>query len=158
MADETEQTDEPGVTQADVVDAGIRLLARREHATGELRRKLSDRFDDAELIDAALTELATAGYLSDTRYAEAKLRSGINRGHGPMKIRQAMRQAGVDDEQIDAAFEAEAVDWCDLAADALQSRFGNAPSADRREQARRARFLSSRGYPGDLIAQLVLND
>ena len=48
------------------------LLARREHAAGELRRKLNARFRDAnELVDNEIQRLTEEGLQSDVRLAEA---------------------------------------------------------------------------------------
>jgi len=48
----------------------MRLLARREHAELELRRKLRQREFPDEEIDAALADLKQRGWQSDERFAE----------------------------------------------------------------------------------------
>ena len=47
------------------------LLARREHARGELQTKLQRRFADAELVAGVLDDLAAENLQSDARYAES---------------------------------------------------------------------------------------
>jgi SOS response regulatory protein OraA/RecX len=73
------------------------LLARREHSRRELKQKLKKRFRDDALIEEQLDTLAEENLQSDTRYAESFLRQRFNRGHGPVRIRQEMRQKGIPD-------------------------------------------------------------
>lgn len=142
---------------ADVVrDKAVALLAAREHSACELRQKLRKRYQDHDLIDEVIQQLVEAGYQSDARFTEARVRASLARGHGPMKIRALLREAGIDGDLVDAALEDAAPDWRDLAREALLSKFGPAPAGDQRETARRARFLASRGYPSSVIGDLLL--
>ena len=131
------------------------LLARREHSRAELRRKLSGPDTLPGELEALLDGLVESGLLSDARYAEVFVRSRIERGHGPLRIHRDLRQRGVDDGLArDALAEAD-VDWRERLAEVHRKRFGTAPPADRREQARRARFLAQRGFDGDAIRALL---
>ena len=142
---------------ADVVrDKAVALLAAREHSAHELRQKLRKRYDDHDLIDEVIQQLVEAGYQSDARFAEARVRASLARGHGPMKIRALLREAGIASHLVDAAMEEAAPDWRDLAREALLAKFGASPAGDQRETARRARFLASRGYPSSVIGDLLL--
>ena len=131
------------------------LLARREHSRGELRRKLAARDTDAQALEATLERLAAAGLQSDERFAESFLRSRAERGQGPLRIREELRQRGVDDATAAAALAAAEVDWRDLLRAVHRKRFGSAPPADRRELARRARFLAQRGFAAEAIRGLL---
>ncbi|HEY5719880.1 MAG TPA: regulatory protein RecX, partial [Gammaproteobacteria bacterium] len=99
------------------------LLARREHSRAELRRKLGGAGSDPAELDAVLDQLAAAGLQSDARYAESYVRSYAERGDGPLKIRQGLRQRGVDGSLIDAALEAAEVDWGERLESARAKRF-----------------------------------
>ncbi|MBC8673809.1 RecX family transcriptional regulator [Aeromonas hydrophila] len=44
-------------------------------------------------------------------------KSRCGQGHGPIKIRFELRRKGLDDNQIDAAFEQPELDWFELALD-----------------------------------------
>ncbi|WP_240725113.1 regulatory protein RecX [Mangrovimicrobium sediminis] len=131
------------------------LLARREHSRRELCDKLKRRFHDPALVEAQVDRLADEGLQSDQRFAESFLRQRVSRGHGPLRVRQELRQRGVTDEQMEAAFAGEPCDWFDLAAQALQRKFGDSPCVDMRERARRARFMQYRGFAFEHFADLL---
>jgi len=86
-------------------------------------------------------------WLSDERYIETYVRQAMEKGQGPYKIRQTLRQRTHRDDLIDAYLAMDDSDWADLAKDALLKKYG-APvhSLERKEQARRMRFLQSRGF------------
>lgn len=131
------------------------LLARREHARGELASKLARKSYDPDEIEGALEGLAGEGLQSDSRYAEHFVKARAERGHGPLRIRNDLNAAGVAGTIMDDAFSACGVDWCERAREVLVKRFGNEPPADYPEKARRMRFLSQRGFGMDAIRAAV---
>lgn len=161
------------------------LLARREHSRLELEEKLrrhcgkvarsrareesqsagdnvddnggdSARFSNVDaLIAETLNVLADDGLQSDARYAEVLIRSRVNRGQGPLKIRADLRQRGLDGEAIEPLLEDYAEQWPDLAQQVVERRFGSDSAADRGEWARRARFLAGRGFPESLVGRVL---
>jgi regulatory protein len=68
---------------ADIRQVALRLLARRDHAIGELARKLRERGFGTDEIKPVLVEFEREGWLSDARFAEVFVRSRIDRGQGP---------------------------------------------------------------------------
>ncbi len=141
-----------------LLDTALRLLAGREHSLRELRTKLKLRGHPASAIEAVLEELAARGLVSDERFAEAFLRSRLERGQGPLKIRAQLRERGVAPGLIDAALGEAEIDWDSRAAAARSRRFGESPPADRSEMARQARFLRGRGYSEGQVARAVLGE
>lgn len=141
-----------------LLDTALRLLARREHSLRELRTKLRLRGHQDSAIEAVLKELAARGLVSDERFAEAFLRSRLERGQGPLKIRAQLRERGVAPGLIDAALGETEIDWDRRAAAARSRRFGKSPPADRNEMARQARFLRGRGYSEGQVARAVLGE
>ena len=148
----------------DLTVKALRFLAAREHSVKELRGKLgrgrtrggaNDANDATDATDATvetvLETLQRDGYLSDSRFAEAFVRSRTGRGQGPAKIRAGLIERGVPRELVDAALDLDGNVWRELAEDAHARRFGPAPPADRRDWARRARFLSTRGFPSEVV-------
>ena len=138
------------------LDTALRLLARREHSLTELRSKLASRGHEAGVVEEVLSELARRGLVSDQRFAEAFLRSRLERGQGPLKIRAQLRERGVASGLIDAALGEAEIDWDRRAADARSGRFGEAPPADRKQMARQARFLRGRGFSEAQVVRAVL--
>ena len=174
MSDQTTHPDtqdpatrvEATASVGDIRVAAMDLLARREHARSELQTKLQRRFDDAALVSRVLDDLAAENLQSDARYAESLLRQRLDRGYGPVRIRQEMRERGVAQERMLAALEAVDPDWYEAATLAFQRKFGPAcalqpedpgesPSCHSRreaqqlrlkEKARRMRFMQYRGF------------
>lgn len=174
MSDQTTHPDtqdpatrvEATASVGDIRVAAMDLLARREHARSELQTKLQRRFDDAALVSRVLDDLAAENLQSDARYAESLLRQRLDRGYGPVRIRQEMRERGVAQARILAALETVDPDWCEAATVAFQRKFGQArelqpedpgesPSYHVRreaqqqrlkEKARRMRFMQYRGF------------
>lgn len=122
-------------------------LARREHSGAELRRKLERRGFSADTIEDTIQELESGGWLSEQRLVDAVIRKCLRHGRGPLRLRAELHERGVDPAIFEPALEALDVDWDALAAAQLRKRFGDAPAEDRRELARRGRFLQGLGFP-----------
>ena len=131
----------------------IKLLARREHSRAELARKLAP-LGTQEEIDTVLADLAQSGLLSDARAAAAYVRTHAAR-FGTARLRQTLRQKGIDSEVIAAEIAAsDAPDEMARARAVWARKFAAAP-ADAKEWARQARFLQSRGFASDVIRKLL---
>ncbi len=118
-------------------------------------RKLTGRGFDAELCRTVVDDLKNRGWQSDARFAESFVRSRIQRGHGPVKVRFELRAKGVDDPVIDAVLAELAPDWQAVAEQACQRKFGDAPIANRNDYARRWRFLAQRGFDSEQIRSVL---
>ena len=132
----------------------VRMLARRDYSRAELSQRLARRGIAPDDIKAALDDLASAGYLSDARYAHALVAQRSGR-YGKRAIAHVLREKGIDAPDAQAAMAPLAAS--DELADASalwRQRFGTAP-ANQREKAKQVRFLLSRGY-GLSVALRVL--
>ncbi len=143
------------INPVEVRVAAMDLLARREHSCKELKQKLKKRFDDETIIDEQLDRLAEEGLQSDSRYAESFVRQRFNRGHGPLRIRQEMRQKGIPDSDIEIAMESEEYDWFTSAQSVMERKFGTESAIDIKEKARRTRFMQYRGFSLDHFRELT---
>ena len=77
--------------------------ARRDHSVAELRRALVERDHDPAEIEEALERLRRERYLDDASFAERFARSRMeHQGLGRLRIRQGLRQRGVDRGATDA--------------------------------------------------------
>jgi regulatory protein len=126
-------------------------LARRDHSRAELRWKLERRGFAADEAEAAVCELQAAGWLSEQRVVEGVLRRRLDQGHGPLRLRADLLARGIAPAVFEPALDALDVDWDALAREQVRKRFGIAPAPDRRELARRGRFLHALGYPQAVI-------
>ena len=127
------------------------MLARREHARGELAFKLAARGAGADAIERVLDALEAQGVLSEERFTEQYVVSRRARGHGPRRIREELRRRGVDDAVARESVGEDHEFWSEQASQALFKRFGEVAPADDREWARQARFLERRGFTTEQI-------
>ena len=100
-----------------------------------------------------LDSLASRGLLSDARYREARLRSRMARGQGPLMVRRDWHMAGADALVGDTLLQE--TDWVKIARLALERRFGTDQPGSRGELARRARFLEGRGFPAAIVQRVL---
>jgi regulatory protein len=129
----------------------VRLLARREHSTAELRRKLQSKGHAPERVAAVLEKLAAKRLVSDDRFISSFVDHHARRGQGPVRIRAELRQQGIASERIDAELDRASVDWVALAAQVRQRKFGATLPRAAAERARQARFLQYRGFDHEHI-------
>lgn len=127
-------------------DTAMGLLARREHAQAEIKRKLRDRGYGSELTLEVVDDLTQRRLLSDERFAEMFIRSRAERGQGPVRLRAELRQLQIPVEQIDRLLVAAAVDWTELARSVRLRKFGKQPASSLGERAKQVRFLQYRGF------------
>ncbi|MCQ4307418.1 recombination regulator RecX [Pseudomonas stutzeri] len=135
--------------------AAMDLLARREHGRIELSRKLRTRGALPELIEPALDRLSEEGLLSEARYLESFVRMRANAGYGPLRIREELSQRGLARDDIEQALRDSGFDWSAQLHEVWMRKFAGELPSDQRERARQGRFLSYRGYPLDMIGQLL---
>jgi regulatory protein len=138
-------------------ERAIGLLARRDHSRAELAHKLAPHGTEDE-IDVVIARMIELGLLSDERFAQTWVRSKAGR-FGLTRLRYDLAQRGVDRDTIDAALESEAVDSeIERARAVWHARFSARQSliaSDRKEWARQARFLQSRGFSTSVISKLL---
>ncbi len=123
------------------------LLARREHSRLELYQKLKQRQFEPDVINSELDKLLDEGLQSDERFAEAFLRSRIDRGKGPNIILSELSQRGID-ELIASNVISNITDeeWNDLAYEAMNKKLRNEAELDYDKQLKLMKFLSNRGF------------
>ncbi len=131
--------------------ACIGYLARREHSQLELRQKLCGKGFPMDVVSQVIADLSARGLQSDSRYAEIYSRSRLSRGYGPLRIRQELRQRGIDAGLLVDVQPADADDTLEKTHD---RKFGTRPPESMEERAERERFLLRRGFSGDQIRRL----
>jgi regulatory protein len=89
--------------EARAVDHAVRALARRDHSTASLRRKLERAGVSEPAQAAALDHLSRAGYVDDGRYAAERAAVLAERGYGDAWIRADLDRQGVERETAEAA-------------------------------------------------------
>lgn len=145
----------------------VMLLAIREHGAKELKTKLISKFPETPellaetqepaglvkyLIDDVIELCQTHNWQSDERYLEQVVGSMMEKGQGPMKIRQKCQQACQDSSLIDAYLDIDSSEWLAIAREVMMKKYGDlSRPANRNEQAKRMRFLQSRGFASEVV-------
>ena len=123
------------------------LLARREHSRLELYQKLKKKQFEPSIINTELDKLSTEDLQSDERFAEAFLRSRIEKGKGPNAILSELLQRGVDEllasNILDSITEGQ---WCEMAYQTMNKKLGNESELDYDKQLKLMKFLNYRGF------------
>jgi len=131
------------------------FLARREHSRKELLTKLARRCNDEELIEDIVATVSREGLQSDERFTESFVHHSLNKGQGPNKINQSLRQHGVDQILIEQYLESESIDWLSLAEEVRVKKYGEDVPGDYQNKAKQSRFLYSRGFSSEQISQIL---
>lgn len=127
----------------------MRSLARRESAESELANRLRKQGFDEAVVETALDYCRGHRWVDDERYGAMAVRAGAAKGQGPIKIRFDLRRKGLDDSQIEAAFEQPELDWFELAAELLQRRARATDLADFKLRMKWLKYLLGRGFNQD---------
>lgn len=145
----------------------VYLLGMREHGLKELRSKLRTKFPETpemleacqeipglvnDLVDDALQRCQQNNWQSDERYIEQAVRNWTLKGSGPNKIRQKLSITTDRDDLISSYLDWDDSEWIELAKEVLIKKYGDTHKPEaRNEQAKRMRFLQSRGFAPNTI-------
>ena len=141
-----------------VLAGAMRLLASREHSQHELRRKLSQKGHAFELVEDVIRHLSEQGLQSDARFVENLINSRRQRGQGPVRIRQELRQHGISSDIIDTSLEVHDHEWQSWAERVRRKKFGMPVPEDYPARMKQAAFLEYRGFTSQQIQALLKND
>ena len=129
----------------------VDLLSRREYSRRELMQKLKPHAESEEELLEVLERLGERAWQSDQRAAEQMTRVKGEK-YGSLRLRQVMREKGIDAETIEQALEGQ--DDFSRAQQVWQRKFGSQP-ATREERAKQVRFLAGRGFPAEVIRRVL---
>lgn len=133
-------------------DSAFRLLTRREHSRYELRQKLVQKGWPSDWVNALLEWLQENGWQSDQRFIESFVRDKLTQGQGRLKIiAQATQQRGIARDLVEQTLAEHAVDWRTSCRQAHARKFGEQPATDKKQWAKRVRYLQQRGFSADEI-------
>lgn len=152
--------DEEALEQAALVYAG-RYATTRARLASYLQRKLREHgwagAGDPP-VERLVERMAALGYVDDRAFAAARAASLGRRGYGERRVREALRAAGIGDEDgIDAREEARRGAWESALRFAKRRRIGpfaeRKPDREGREKALGA--LLRAGHPPDVARRLA---
>ena len=127
------------------------LLTRREHSRLELIRKLVAKGVASDEAEAVVAKLSVAGWQSDVRFAESRVRVRVADGYGPRHIRAELATHGLDQETIHAALDGFGGQWADIARDLVRRRYGDALGEDLKLRRKASDLLMRRGFDAGCI-------
>lgn len=138
-------------------NTALKCLSRREYSFLELQQKLK-RFYSDELTQEVLTQLQKDDWQCDVRFAQMWVRSRANRGYGPTRIQQELKQKGVTaDIALQAIIEQEdEKNWFDLAQEVYHKKYGRSACVDWKDKAKRLNFMRYRGFTNSHIQDLCV--
>lgn len=142
-------------SRADLREAALRLLARREHSFFELERKLKRKGWPSARVAEVVQELADENLQSDQRFAEGFARMRAEKAYGPLRIRAELGERGVDRALIERSLQALEVDWLAQAAKWYGRRFGDEQPEGLKEKSRRQQALARRGFDTSVIREIT---
>ncbi|GKT11065.1 MAG: regulatory protein [Thiomicrorhabdus sp.] len=145
----------------------VYLLGMREHGAKELKSKLVTKFPETtelldecqelpglikSLIDDVLKHCQDNNWQSDERYIEQGVRNWAAKGSGPIKIRQKLMAASYREDLITMYLDWDESEWIEIAREVLTKKYGDTlKPSERNQQAKRMRFLQSRGFAPNTI-------
>jgi regulatory protein len=129
-------------------------LARRDHASGNLRQKLLQKGFEAGVVGEVIERLRTDKLVDDRRYVENFIGLRAARGQGPLRVRAELQDLGIADELVEEAV-GRYDDWVGQLLKARQKKFGAALPTDYADRRRQARFLGYRGFTGAQIRMAI---
>lgn len=137
-------------------NSAIYSLAMREHSRKEIHNKLQKKeYVEGVDVEQLLDELEEKNYLNEQRFTESFIRYRASRGQGPVKISSELYVRGINRSLTIESMENSEINWFDLAVEQMKKKFGTTKSVDFKEKSKRMRFLSSRGFSGEIIHTIV---
>ena len=136
------------------------LLQSKDYTYHELEDKLRQGRYPSSVVDGALEEVQSYGYINDAGYAQRYVECYLER-KSLGKIKQELIRRGIDRDTVDAAIEEgrraqgeaeENIEQMQIRR-LLEKRHFDAETADRKEKERQYAFLMRRGYSAsDIMA------
>jgi len=105
-------------------------------------------------IEAVIARLQNEGLLSDQRYAESYIHMRKNKGYGPLRIEQELRERGVAECDYKSHLYAVDIDWSIVLQAAYDKKYGDRACPNYQDKTKRMRYLQYRGFALDKIRDL----
>ena len=132
----------------EALNRAVGLLATRARSQAEVERRLTAAGYQSDTVEMVLYKLEKERLLDDGAFAQAWVAQRSARGLGAMRLRQELRQRGVDETQASAAIEALAEEDTLAQAQALAAKLYRRYAAEPQAEAKRKTLVAMqrRGY------------
>lgn len=140
----------------------MNLLQKREYTVEELRRKLKQGLYPADVIEEALSYVASYRYTDDVRYAEDYITTHAD-SRSRRRIEQDLMTKGISKDTLARAWQSwqekgGVQDEQEQIRSLLRKRQYDPDSADRKEQQRTYAFLMRKGFSPEAIRRVLRAD
>jgi regulatory protein len=136
----------------------MRLLSTREHSFSELERKLNKNDDCHDDVLAVIEQLRDEDLQSDDRFTEAYIHSRLQRGFGPVRIRQELRERSISDELISLHLQINNPQWNKQVRQVREKKYGKLVPTSYPDKMKQSQFLQYRGFTSEQIRQIFRTD
>jgi regulatory protein len=145
-----------GGQQLSLKGRALRALAAREYSRAELERKLAAFEEAPGDLARALDDLAAKGFIDEQRVADSLVH---RRGSklGAARVLQELKAKGVEPGAIAQATEQLRTTEYERAHEVWRKKFGEV-ATNPSDKARQMRFLATRGFTGDVIRRVMVQD
>ncbi|MEO0136207.1 MAG: RecX family transcriptional regulator [candidate division WOR-3 bacterium] len=134
-----------------------KLLRYRNRSVAELKERLIKLGYEPDLIDAVLYELKTEGILDDERFAQNFVDNYTNlKPRGNIFIIKELRKRKIDEQHIQELVKER--DEIPLIKKMIEKRYGKFDKKDFRQKGKIFRYLISKGFTPQSIAQVLGED
>lgn len=136
-------------------------LTSRDHSCAELAAKMRKKGFSPQDIQQALSTCHRLGYLNDRRYAANLAANQKSKGYGPAKLRALLYGKGLNDKIVKFTIEENFSpgEQRKAAITALNKKLRLGKIQHQRDLRQKLwRYLRSRGFSNDIIAELLAPD
>lgn len=133
-------------------DKALQYLAAREHASGELYRKLSEKFDEPTAA-AAVAEMCRLALLDDAAFAVHRAAHLARKGKSRREIAALLAGLGISREDREAALEQLPEDEETTLRTLIEKQYRSKLAAGKKDAV--AAALLRRGYSGALVRRVL---
>ncbi len=131
------------------------FLARREHSQKELFSKLCQKgFQSDEVVDT-LNQLQCDKLIDDQRFTENYVHHRVAAGLGPLRIVVELKERGISESLIEQTVWQGEINWSKKAYTVWQKKYRCQERFGSKQYAQQFRFLLQRGYPQDIIREIL---
>lgn len=129
------------------------LLSKRDYSEKELRHKLHLKEYNEEEIELAVEKAKVHNWQSDERFCAGYIRYRSQQGYGVRRIKQELRQKGVEDWVISQELDNSEIDWFELAEQVFEKK--RPYQWDIKAKQKMWRFMLTRGFSNDHFSHLM---
>ena len=127
------------------------FLSRREHTTKEIFFKLENRVESIDILSTEIKKLEEEGLIDHQRFPEQYIHSRSAKGYGPLRIKQELKQRGVNENIAQPLLNN--IDWNSFAIAVLKKKVNHEFPKETKPVLKLKKFLNYRGFDFSQIDQ-----